>query len=172
MTKSGSGKDGHPVVRVLFVCLGNICRSPMAEGVFRHLVQQAGLEDRIRTDSAGTHAYHVGEPPDKRACAAVRGRGIDISDLRGRRATPADLATFDYVLAMDRENLANLQAIATPDVAGKIRLFMEYASDRKMDEVPDPYFGGAAGFEQVLHMIENAAAGLLADIRSRYRLDT
>lgn len=163
--------DGH-VVRVLFVCLGNICRSPMAEGVFRHLLRQGGLEHRIKTDSAGTHAYHVDEAPDPRAQMTLRRRGIDISDLRGRKVTPADLEVFDYVLAMDRENLENLRAICPPGAAGRIRLFMEYAPDRVADEVPDPYFGGAAGFDRVFQMIEGAASGLLADIRARYRVDT
>lgn len=172
MTEVTGDKTDHPTVRVLFVCLGNICRSPMAEGVFRHLLRQGGLEHRIMTDSAGTHAYHVNEPPDTRAQMTLRSRGIDISDLRGRKAIPADLEVFDYVLAMDRENFEHLRAICPPGAAGKIRLFMEYASNRDEEEVPDPYFGGAAGFDQVLRMIEEAATGLLADIRVRYRLDT
>ncbi|MHB8562493.1 MAG: low molecular weight protein-tyrosine-phosphatase [Acidiferrobacteraceae bacterium] len=159
-------------MKVLFVCLGNICRSPMAEGVFGHLLRQEGLDDRVEIDSAGTHAYHVDEPPDARAQAALSQRGIDISTLRGRKVTPVDIETFDYVLAMDCENLKNLQAICPPGATSKIRLFMEYASNRPEREVPDPYFGGSGGFDQVFDLIEGAASGLLADIRARYHLTT
>jgi protein-tyrosine phosphatase len=155
------------MVRVLFVCLGNICRSPSAEGVFRSLVESEGMADAIEIDSAGTHAYHIDEPPDLRAQEAARRRGIDISDLRGRQATRQDIMEFDYVLAMDRENLSNLKALSAPEHRGKIRLFLEYASTFSEREVPDPYFGGAGGFERVLDMIEDAARGLLDDIRRR-----
>jgi protein-tyrosine phosphatase len=155
------------MVRVLFVCLGNICRSPSAEGVFRNLVESEGMADMIEIDSAGTHAYHIDEPPDLRAQEAARRRGIDISDLRGRQATRQDMVEFDYVLAMDRENLSHLQALSAPEHRAKIRLFLEYASTFSEREVPDPYFGGAGGFERVLDMIEDAARGLLDDIRRR-----
>lgn len=158
------------MIRVLFVCLGNICRSPTAEGVFRSVVERAGLATRIEIDSAGTHAYHVGKPPDLRAQEAARRRGIDLSGLRGRRATPVDLERFDYVLAMDEENLRNLMAIAPPEHAGKIRLFLEFAPHRPEREVPDPYYGGEAGFERVLDMIEEAAEGLLAHLRRHHGL--
>lgn len=154
-------------VRVLFVCLGNICRSPMAEGVFRKLVADAGLTEAIEIDSAGTHAYHVDEPPDPRAQAAVRRRGIDISGLRGRRATGQDFARFDYILAMDHENYEHLEAIAPDEHAHKLRLFLEYATRCTERAVPDPYFGAANGFDRVLDMIEDAAAGLLRDIQQR-----
>jgi protein-tyrosine phosphatase len=156
------------MVKVLFVCLGNICRSPTAEGVFRQLVQQEGLMELIEVDSAGTHAYHIGKPPDARAQAAARQRGIDLSRLRGRQARVEDLHRFDYVLAMDRENYENLIAICPPGLEPKIRLFMEFAPDES-EEVPDPYFGGASGFDRVLDMIDAAARGLLEDIR-RHRL--
>ncbi|HET9122717.1 MAG TPA: low molecular weight protein-tyrosine-phosphatase [Acidiferrobacteraceae bacterium] len=157
-------------IRVLFVCLGNICRSPMAEGIFRSLVTQQGLEQRIEIDSAGTHAYHVDEPPDRRAQAALRARGMDISGLRGRQVSAADFLRFDYVLAMDRENLENLRAIAPPEYQDMARLFLEYGNDHRIQEVPDPYYGGAAGFDTVFELCHDAAQGLLADIRVRYGL--
>lgn len=158
------------MIRVLFVCLGNICRSPTAEGVFRAVVERAGLLEHIEIDSAGTHAYHIGEPPDRRAQEAARRRGVDLSGLRGRRATHLDIERFDYVLAMDEENYQNLLAIAPPELEGKIQLFLEYAPQRPEREVPDPYFGGDAGFERVLDMIEEAAHGLLAQLRQRHGL--
>ncbi len=158
--------QGFKMIRVLFVCLGNICRSPTAEGVFRKLVEAEGLAGKIEIDSAGTHAYHIGAPPDPRAQAAARQRGIDLSGLRGRRAVTADIERFDYVLAMDRENHENLMAICPSGLEGKVRLFMEFAPDQPA-EVPDPYFGGPGGFDRVLDMIEEAAEGLLADIRQR-----
>ena len=157
------------MVRILFVCLGNICRSPTAEGVFRKRVTEAGLAGRIEIDSAGTHAYHVGAPPDARAQQAARQRGIDLSGLRGRQATARDIEQFDYVLAMDRENHENLLDICPDGFEHKIRLFMEFAPTRSEKEVPDPYFGGPAGFDRVLDMIEDAAAGLLGDIRKRLK---
>lgn len=153
------------MVRVLFVCLGNICRSPTAEGVFRKLVREHKLELQMEIDSAGTHAYHIGEAPDERAQAACARRGIDISRLRGRRAVAGDIEKFDYVLAMDRENYENLLEICPPGLESRIRLFMEFASSRAEQEVPDPYFGGAGGFDRVLDMIEDAAQGLLEEIR-------
>ena len=156
------------MVRVLFVCLGNICRSPTAEGVFRHLVRSVRLEGQIEIDSAGTHAYHIGESPDPRAQAAAGRRGIDLRNLRGRQTTREDFHEFDYVIAMDRENYATLQSRCPPALHYKIRLFMEFAPQYGQDEVPDPYFGGSAGFDRVLDMIEDAAAGLLREIRSQW----
>jgi len=158
------------MVRVLFVCLGNICRSPTAEGVFRATVERAGLREHIEIDSAGTHAYHVGEPPDARAQLAARRRGIDLSGLRGRRATRVDIERFDYVLAMDEENYQNLMAICPPGLEAKVQLFMKFAPDRPERAVPDPYFGGDAGFERVLDMIEEASQGLLAHLRRQHGL--
>jgi protein-tyrosine phosphatase len=158
------------MVKVLFVCLGNICRSPTAEGVFRKLVEQEGLLEFVEIDSAGTHAYHVGEAPDARAQQAAARRGIDLSVLRGRKATAADIETFDYVLAMDRDNYENLLAISPEHLSSRIRLFLEYATNRPEDEVPDPYFGGSGGFERVLDMVEEAAEGLLAEIRRQHNL--
>ncbi|MBE9516778.1 MAG: low molecular weight phosphotyrosine protein phosphatase [Proteobacteria bacterium] len=153
---------------VIFVCLGNICRSPTAEAVFRKLVSEEGCDHLVEIDSAGTHAYHVNEPPDQRAQAAAMRRGIDMSSLRGRRATESDIESFDYVLAMDSENYHNLLAISTDEYRHKIRLFMEFAPDRPEDEVPDPYYGGAGGFDNVLDMVEEAARGLLDDIRNKH----
>ncbi len=156
------------MVRILFVCLGNICRSPTAEGVFRALIEQEGLADRVLIDSAGTHAYHVDDPPDERAQAAALRRGIDISGLRGRKVVPADFESFDYVLAMDRENLDNLLALSAPEHRHKIRLFLDYAPQRTECEVPDPYYGGPAGFDRVLDMLGEASLGLLAALRARH----
>jgi len=158
------------MVKVLFVCLGNICRSPTAEGVFRKIVVEANLDQEIQIDSAGTHAYHVGEPPDRRAQDTAARRGIDISGLRGRRATIADLDEFDYVLAMDRENLQNLLAMAQEHQRDRIRLFLEFAPELEEKEVPDPYFGGPSGFDRVLDMVEDASMGLLAEIRRVHQL--
>ncbi|MBI3900200.1 MAG: low molecular weight phosphotyrosine protein phosphatase [Gammaproteobacteria bacterium] len=155
------------MVRVLFVCLGNICRSPMAEGVFRRLVEQAGYADRVHIDSAGTHAYHIDQPPDLRAQAAAARRGVDIAMLRGRQALAEDLLSHDYVLAMDDENYAHLRALCPPEHEHKVRLFLEFATRSNERFVPDPYYGGASGFDRVLDLIEDAAEGLLADIRKR-----
>ncbi|MFQ5995443.1 MAG: low molecular weight protein-tyrosine-phosphatase [Acidiferrobacterales bacterium] len=154
-------------VRVLFVCLGNICRSPTAEGVFRALVEGANLHRSIQVDSAGTHAYHLGEPPDPRAQAAAARRGIDLAPLRGRQTTQEDFLEFDYILAMDRTNLAFLRQQCPQSLQHKIRLFLDFAPAYPDKDVPDPYFGGTAGFDRVLDIIEDAATGLLSDIRGR-----
>lgn len=158
------------MVKVLFVCMGNICRSPTAEGVFRHLVAAEQLAHRIEIDSAGTHAYHIGNPPDVRSQAAALRRGIDISSLRARRVSAADFERFDYVLAMDEDNLMHLTAVCPVEHRGKAKLFLEFAQgmDERERNVPDPYYGGPAGFERVIDLVEVAAAGLLADIRRRY----
>lgn len=152
---------------VLFVCTGNICRSPTADGVLRRLVKDAGLEARVRVDSAGTHDYHVGEPPDERAQQHARRRGYDLGALRARQVLAADFEAFDLILAMDRGHLRLLQRLAPSEHRHKLRLFMEFASVREVDEVPDPYYGGAAGFERVLDMVEDAARGILEDLRTR-----
>ena len=157
-------------VSVLFVCMGNICRSPTAEGVFRHLVRQAQLEDRVHTDSAGTHAYHVGNPPDARAQATAERRGIELHDLRARRVVEEDFDVFDYVLAVDQENYQILSTICPPGNERRLRMFMEFAPHLNIPEVPDPYYGGASGFERVFDMVEEAARGLLEDIRSKHDL--
>ncbi|MGK0673425.1 MAG: low molecular weight protein-tyrosine-phosphatase [Halothiobacillaceae bacterium] len=152
-------------VSVLFVCMGNICRSPTAEGVFTRKVTEAGLSGRIRIDSAGTHAYHIGNPPDPRAIHAAQQRGYDLSALRARKVEVADFARFDYVLAMDAANLAILERLMPVGSSARVGLFMEFAPEYGIREVPDPYYGGPAGFEQVLDMVEAAAEGLLASIR-------
>lgn len=159
----------NPHVQVLFVCLGNICRSPTAEGVFRSLLAREALESRVHVDSAGTAAYHVGSPPDQRAREAALRRGIDLSMIRGRQAEPVDIETFDYVLAMDQENHANLLAIAG-EHGHKVDLFMAYSSNFDESEVPDPYYGGPNGFEWVLDMIEDASEGLLRELRRKHAL--
>jgi protein-tyrosine phosphatase len=147
--------------RVLFVCMGNICRSPMAEGVFRHLVRQAGLEDVVRVASAGTHGFHAGEAPDKRAQAAVAKRGFDISDLRARAVRERDFDDFDLILAMDWDNLSALQQAAPKRAHHKLQLLMRFATDHESATIADPYYGNAQGFEQVLDCIQDACAGLL-----------
>lgn len=156
------------MVKVLFVCLGNICRSPTAEGVFRDLVRREGLAERIGTDSCGTGAWHTGDAPDPRAQEEARRRGIDITDLRARKISTSDFDTFDYILAMDDRNQRDLTAVATDVGRGKIRLMMSFAPDFGVREVPDPYYGGADGFRDVFDMIEAASQGLLADIRTRH----
>lgn len=158
------------VVKVLFVCMGNICRSPTAEGVFRHLVREADLEQRIRIDSAGTHDYHVGKAPDVRTRAAAETRGYDLSALRARQVGRQDFQEFDYVLAMDSENLANLRRICPPDLLHKVSLFLEHGGNAAGSEVPDPYYGGAQGFEQVLDLVEEAARGLLQKLEREHGL--
>ncbi len=149
---------------ILFVCMGNICRSPTAEAVFRKMAEEAGLIERIFIDSAGTHDYHIGSPPDERSMRAARGRGYDMSGLRARQVEAKDFLVFDHVLAMDRNNLAILKRIAGPGLQGKARLFMEFSRDFQDSEVPDPYYGGAQGFETVLDRVESASRGLLAQI--------
>lgn len=152
---------------VLFVCMGNICRSPTAEAVFRHLLEEQGLSGLITTDSAGTHGYHIGEPPDERARRTALGRGVDLSDLRARRVTAEDFTIFDFILAMDRDNFRTLAQLCPPVHHGKLKLFMDFAPDLGVREVPDPYYGGPLGFEQVFDLIEAAAWGLLEDLRQR-----
>lgn len=151
-------------VSVLFICMGNICRSPTAEGVFRHFVEQRGLQESIRIDSAGTHAYHSGEPSDRRAIAAAARRGYDMTGIRARRVRDEDFEEFDLVIAMDDQNLQNLQEMAGPALSAKVSLFLDYSSG-DVSEVPDPYYGGAKGFERVLDLVEDASRGLLEMLR-------
>jgi len=158
------------MVRILFVCMGNICRSPTAQGVFERLVEEHSLADVIEIDSAGTHAYHIGEQPDARASAAALKRGIDLSAQQARRVSPDDFDSFDYVLAMDRDNYDILVAGCPSGMESRLRLFLDFAPDLEIREVPDPYYGGVSGFERVLDMIEQASEGLLAEIRQQHRL--
>ncbi|HEX6398345.1 MAG TPA: low molecular weight protein-tyrosine-phosphatase [Steroidobacteraceae bacterium] len=153
--------------RVLFVCLGNICRSPTAEGVLRDIAARefAGLP--LYVDSAGTAEYHVGEPPDRRTVAAARRRGHDLANLRARRISPADFENFDYILAMDRANLAELEQLGQGVIGGHLGLFLEFAPELKIAEVPDPYYGGVEDFERVLDLCEAGARGLLRRLAAR-----
>ncbi|MGH8321375.1 MAG: low molecular weight protein-tyrosine-phosphatase [Gammaproteobacteria bacterium] len=152
---------------ILFCCMGNICRSPTAEGVFRKLHQEYAPQLSMHIDSAGTHSYHVDQPPDERAIAAARGRGIDISAHRGRVATRDDFSCFDYILAMDNDNLSRLQRLRPTDGKAELRLLLEFAQDCEIQEVPDPYYGGATGFDQVLDLTRQGALGLLKHLCQR-----
>jgi len=154
-------------VKILFVCLGNICRSPTAEIVFREIITREAPELRVEIDSAGTAGYHIGEPPDARTRKAAQRRGYDMSALRARIVEPQDFARFDLILAMDRENLAVLTRRAPLEARDRVRLFMEFAPEAGSAEVPDPYYGGPNGFEEVLDLVEAASRGLLQHLRSR-----
>lgn len=155
------------MTRILFVCMGNICRSPTAEGVARNIIINSGMNCEVQVDSAGTHGYHIGEPPDPRTCEAALRRGIDLSSLRARKVVPQDFEHFDLLLAMDRDNLELLKRGARPEHHAKLGLFMSYASRFDTDEVPDPYYGGEQGFELVLDMAEDAARGLIEALQRR-----
>ena len=150
---------------VLFVCTGNICRSPTAEAIFRKLAGEAGMGETILADSAGTHGYHIGEPPDPRAQDAAAKRGYDLSSLRARRFEHADFQRFDLIIAMDRDHHSILSRMARPSAVHKLKLMMSYARRFEEEEVPDPYYGGPRGFERVLDMLEDAAQGLLESLR-------
>lgn len=159
-----SNENGENMkTRVLFVCMGNICRSPSAQGVFSHLLEKRGLTDHFEVDSAGTISYHAGSPPDQRAQAAARGRGIDLSALRARQVKSEDFEFFDYILAMDEENLSDLLSRSPVFHQEKISLIMEHSGWNGGREVPDPYYGGESGFEQVLDMLEAACNGFIDD---------
>lgn len=161
--------EGQRKVRVLFVCMGNICRSPMAHGIVQRRVRERGWQEWLTLDSAGTHDYHVGKAPDPRARAAALDRGVDIGEQRARQVRPEDFQRFDYILAMDRANYEMLRAACPPELAARIGLLLDFAPGVGAKEVPDPYYGGAQGFEQVLDLVEFAAEGLLADIERRSR---
>ena len=156
-------------MRILFVCLGNICRSPTAEAVVRALAARELPEVGLEVDSAGIAAYHVGEPPDPRMQAAAARRGYELKALRARVVEPRDFERFDLILAMDRENLEVLHRRAPEQARERVRLFLEFSPDSEPREVPDPYYGGANGFEEVLDLVEAAARGLLGYLRQRAR---
>ena len=155
--------------RVLLVCMGNICRSPTAEGVLRCFIKNNNLGDKVEVDSAGTHGYHVGEAPDSRTQRAAAVRGYNLSQLRARKVARQDLDYFDLILAMDKSNLDNLRRLATPEQQERIKLFMDYARSFDDDEVPDPYYGLGHGFDLVLDMVEDASLGLIEEIKKKLR---
>ena len=161
-------REARVVCRVLFVCMGNVCRSPTAEAVFRHQLSAAGLAERVVCASAGTHDFNVGASPDGRARAAAQRRGYDMSRMRGRCVAEEDFARYDLVLAMDRQNLEALRQRCPGDRAERLQLLMEFARRHEALDVPDPYYGNAKAFELVLDMIEDACEALVAHIRSRY----
>ena len=149
--------------------MGNICRSPTAHGVFEHLVKQNNMADRIEIDSAGTHAYHVGEKPDRRAQETAQKRGIDLTHIRARRVNENDFEHYDYILAMDSDNYANLEQICPVEYKDKLSLFLDFAPEHPLAEVPDPYYGGIKGFENVFDMVDAASKGLLNNIMLQLR---
>ncbi|MDX1561467.1 MAG: low molecular weight protein-tyrosine-phosphatase [Gammaproteobacteria bacterium] len=162
----GTAEAADPDYRILFVCMGNICRSPTVEGVFRRLAEQRLPAHVIDIDSAGTHGYHVGQPPDPRAQRAAERRGIDLSKLRARRVVVEDFAAFDLVVAMDPLNVAVLHDLCPPEYRERVRLLMEFAPSSGREDVPDPYYGGSNGFEYVLDLAEEASAGLLEHVEA------
>ena len=155
------------MIRILFVCMGNICRSPAAEGLFRAKVDAAGLNDSILIDSAGTHGYHEGEPPDSRSVRAAAKRGIDISDLRSRPVVPSDFRSFDLIIAMDDDNVSALSAVCPQDKRANIRRLLDFATKTTAREVPDPYYGGVDGFDKMMDLLDDGLDGLLSDVRLR-----
>ena len=156
-------------IKVLFVCMGNICRSPTAHGVFQALVDKHDLGAAIQVESAGTHSYHVGNPPDARSQAAALQRGVDLSGLRARRFVSADFTEFNYLVGMDQANIADMRAIRPEVTSARLQLMLEYSQQFSQLEVPDPYFGDD-GFELVFDMIDDAALGLLRQIRNEHRI--
>ncbi len=154
----------HEKIKVLFVCMGNICRSPTAEGVFRRLVEEKQLQHLFHIDSAGTHAYHVNEAPDLRAQKAAQERGVDLSGIRARKVVYGDFEDFDHILAMDSENHAILMEACPEEHQHKIQYFLDFAPHVGEREVPDPYYGGSYGFERVLNMVEEASQGFINHI--------
>jgi protein-tyrosine phosphatase len=154
------------MVRVLFVCMGNICRSPLAQGVFENVLRREGLEDEVFVDSAGTGHWHVGSPPDERALSAASLRGLDLSAQRARQISREDCQNFDYILTMDEENYHMVSSLCRGSAV--VRPFLDFATDSPEREVPDPYYGGPGGFEHALDLVEEASEGLLQDIRERH----
>ncbi len=151
-------------MKVLFVCMGNICRSPTAEGVFAKLLAEIAPDLDVEIDSAGTHAYHVGHEPDRRAQAAALQRGIDLSGLRARKVASRDFEYFSHILAMDEDNLRLLQEWCPPEFRDRVRLFLEYSRTAEVRNVPDPYYGSSNGFEYVLDLVEEASRGLIEEL--------
>lgn len=163
-----SQSSSQSAVSVLFVCLGNICRSPSAHGIFAHQVAAAGLDDRILIDSAGTGSWHIGNPPDPRTQESALRRGYDLSELRARRVERQDFERFDYIIVMDNKNLEDVRRMQPPTFEGRLDLLLTYAPSLGQTEVPDPYHGDGQGFEHVLDLVEAASAKLLEHIRERH----
>lgn len=163
--QASAEREGEPPRRVLFVCMGNICRSPTAEGVFRRVAADLAPELKVEIDSAGTHAYHLGQPPDPRARRAAERRGFDLSGQRARQVKVEDFTYYELVLAMDRQNHEALRELAPPEWHERIRLFLEFAPELGRADVPDPYYGGVTGFEQVLDLVEHASRGLVEHLK-------
>ena len=157
-------------IKVLFVCMGNICRSPTAHGVFQHLVNEAGLTDQIQVDSAGTIGYHVGESPDPRSSQTAMSHGIELSSQRARQVNMQDYDVQDYILAMDFDNLRNLQQQCPENQQHKLKLLLEFHPDEFLDQVPDPYYGGESGFDRVFEMVNIACEQLLTYIKEHHEL--
>lgn len=155
---------------VLFVCLGNICRSPTAHGVFETMVEQADLQNNISIDSCGTGDWHIGHAPDRRSARAALARGYDLSHLRARQVSAEDFHRFDYILAMDNQNLADLRAMAPASYTGVLDLFLGYAENAGETEVPDPYYGGESGFDYVIDLVEQASRALLEAVIASHNL--
>jgi protein-tyrosine phosphatase len=155
-------------IKVLFVCLGNICRSPSAQAVFETQVTNAGLQNQIFVDSCGTAGYHMGEPPDSRSISAAENRGYKIEHLRGRKITLEDFEIFDYIVAMDKKNISIIRAMCPKNSRSNISLFLDFDAHTKLTEVPDPYYGGADGFENVLNLIESAGESFLDYLRKKH----
>lgn len=170
MPLNAQNRPTNTRIGVLFVCTGNICRSPTAEGQFRAAVKAAGLEHRFAVDSAATHDYHVGNPPDSRTVKAAQRRGLDLAPLRARQVSAADFGDFDFIVAMDRGHLQILTALAPPGGQERLSLFLDHAPQSGLRDVPDPYYGGPNGFETVLDLIEAGCDGLLAHIRQTRQL--
>jgi protein-tyrosine phosphatase len=157
-------------IRVIFTCMGNICRSPLAHGVFESMVAEAGLPDRIEVESSGTHSYHVGNQPVPRSIEVAARHGIDLTSQRARQFIASDLAEFDYILAMDSDNYQGIMAHAKSGEGDNVTLFLQFAPEIKRREVPDPYYGGDRGFDDVYELVKTASRGLLEEIRSKHQI--
>lgn len=155
------------MINILFVCMGNICRSPSAEGFFIHALQNSKVRDRVSTDSAGTHGYHVGHPPDSRAVSTALNFDVDIGQLRARKVSASDFNDYDLIIAMDRSNFEDLQVIQPADSKASLKMMMQYHPEARPDEVPDPYYGGMDGFTYMCNLLESATQGLLTEIEER-----
>lgn len=152
------------MINILFVCMGNICRSPSAEGFFARALDSSPLKDRVAIDSAGTHGYHVGQPPDSRAVETAQNFGVDISGLRARKVSAEDFTEFDLIVAMDQDNLADLRARQPEGSKARLVAMMEYHPQRRRDEVPDPYYGDMSGFNYMCELLDAATHGLLEEV--------